>query len=57
MMAEMWNILNRHANRLNIVSLRELCSDQARFSACSVEFDCVLFDYSKEKIDSQAMLE
>lgn len=57
MMDEVWNKLNQHAIRLNALSLRELCLDKSRFESCSVQFDRMLLDYSKEKIDDQVMHE
>lgn len=56
-MNELWNKLKGHAERLQGVTLRELCADESRFGQCSLEFDRMLLDYSKEKIDDQAMHE
>lgn len=51
-----WDDVQSHAARLKKVHLRELfASDQERFQALSVELDDLLIDFSKEKLDSDAL--
>ncbi len=54
---EVWKKLKQHAFRMKSISLSELCSNESRFQKYSVQFEQMLLDYSKEKVDDGVMQE
>ncbi|CAB1370736.1 glucose-6-phosphate isomerase [Denitratisoma oestradiolicum] len=51
----LWQGLEQQSARLNKLHLRNLCADPERFSRCSLEWDGLLLDFSKQRIDGPTL--
>ncbi|MEM9141079.1 MAG: glucose-6-phosphate isomerase, partial [Pseudomonadota bacterium] len=53
--AEAWTALEPHGARLRARHLRALFEDPRRFTALSARLDDLVIDFSKEKLDQEAL--